>query len=517
MGRGINKSMNFSHSSLAAILEMAQNPVQARKLAEYLQEIDAAEIVDWLYELAELVASGATSDPPGLGPLVAAVAGRFRHGQGSEEEATTEALGDAALALYRQLPQGAASRGHLLALFAQVSSGEGLERLADQLAEDPPGDPMAASQAILPLFSRENYDPQRLFPRLLDALAHPSIAAAVLDLANHLTQRQRVERHPASQRSEQLIEALGCLVGRLGKLEEQPTPADDAVLRQVDDSVSLVISLCYALALVGDEKAIGKLNQALELGHRRIRIEAAYALAKLGATHGVEGLLALAAEPMVRPRVIAYAEDLGVADRLEERYTSPAARAEGELASWLALPTNLGLAPSRLETIEERELYWPGYEDPVECFLVRFTYELPPRVYSNVGIVGPLTHAFTADLSGLAPGDIFAAFAGWQAEHDEIFQLDLARVSGGQQVEVDRLVRRLRDARYENIEPVTLGFFFGQRVLLADAEREGVPGTAIADGEELFWFPEVGQSRPLGADVAYSIYKGRKLLRTFND
>jgi hypothetical protein len=266
--------------------------------------------------------------------------------------------------------------------------------------------------------------------------------------------------------------------------------------------------LCDALALIGDRTHVGKLYQALELGHRRIRTEAAYALAKLGEQAGREILVSLAAEPVARLRVLAYAEELGCLDQVPAEQQTPIARAEAELAAWLSDATQMGLPPGKCELIDRRTQYWPGYDDPVDCFLFHFAYRLGGAVYSNVGIVGPLTHAMTADLADLPPDDIYAAFAGWQAEHEEIFEVAPDRLTGALSRDVDHLERRLREAGFESIQPVTVGSFFGDTVLVAAAQREGVPGFVVVDSEEIDWRPTAQRARPLGADEVYAIYKG---------
>jgi hypothetical protein len=138
-------------------------------------------------------------------------------------------------------------------------------------------------------------------------------------------------------------------------------------------------------------------------------------------------------------------------------------------------------------------------------------------VYSNIAIAGPLEHAFNADLADLSPDDIYAAFAGWQAEHDDLREFDVADLDEGQRVEVARLQRRLHDAGMVQIVPHTLASFFGERVLIASALREDWPGIGIAaSGGETTWVPCGATSRPLGPREAYCIFKGRRLLRTFN-
>jgi hypothetical protein len=317
-----------------------------------------------------------------------------------------------------------------------------------------------------------------------------------------------------------LASLLGGIVGRLGQLESSPPQSKDEIQQrshQISEGVSLAVALCDALAWIGDRSVTGKLHQASELSHRRLRAEAAGALARLGDPAGRELLIGLASEPIVRLRVLAYAEELGVLDEVDEQYRTDVARAEAELVLWLAQPAQVGVPPAACEWIESRCLSWPGYEDPVDCHLFRFHYQFGDAQYTNVGIAGPVCHAFGSDLSDLPPDDIFAAFAGWHAEHEEMYEFDVAELHETEHAEVARLVRRLHDDGYDQIQPRKLCLFFGDRVLVADAVREGKPGVAVADYVETAWLPRSASSRPPGVDEAYCIYKGRRLLRTFNE
>ena len=70
--------------------------------------------------------------------------------------------------------------------------------------------------------------------------------------------------------------------------------------RQADEGVSLAVSLCDALALIGDASSTARLREAHEIRHRRLRVEAAAALARLGDEEGEKSLIELAAEPVAR-------------------------------------------------------------------------------------------------------------------------------------------------------------------------------------------------------------------------
>lgn len=430
-----------------------------------------------------------------------------------------EAVLQQAAALYRHLGPPSTARSYLLCLLTGARTPWALAAFSELIVADPPGDPTLVAAVFGPLFQHRDYDPAALFPALLDGLRHVSLAAAILDLSNFVTRERIVPQHPAAGRAQEISLLLAGLVGRLGQIESSPGAAGETVeatSRQVKEGISLAVSLCDALALIGDRSAVGKLYQALELSHRRLRAEAAAALAKLGEKAGQQALVQLAAEPVVRLRVLAYAEELGILDQIEDPFKTEQAKAEADLALWLSQPAQMGVPPSRCELVDARQQAWPGYDDPVDCFLFRFEYEFGEAKFSNIGIAGPVTHAFAADLADLPPDDIYAAFAGWQAEHEDVYQLPVDGLLDQQRVDVLRLERRLRDAGYDAIQPHTLGFFFGDKALVATAMYQGQPGVAVADQLHCAWWPHRGSPRPIDATVAYCIYKGRKLLRAFN-
>ncbi|MHB8864269.1 MAG: HEAT repeat domain-containing protein, partial [Pirellulaceae bacterium] len=256
--------------------------------------------------------------------------------------------------------------------------------------------------------------------------------------------------------------------------------------------------------------------QALELSHRRIRVEAATALARLGESAGAAALVALAAEPVVRLRVLSSAEELGLGSQVDPQYASDEARAEAQVAVELSQPTFFGIPPAELKLVDSRTQFWPGYEAPVCCYLFHYTYRLAGGHYSNVAIAGPLVHAFAADLSDLSPDDIYAAYAGWHIEHESVYEVPCDRISTAYDPEIERFERRLREKGYQDVQRATLGYFFGDRVLVAHAAREGTAGIAVVDLQVIEWYPTRTRHNAIGPYEAFCIYKGRRLLRTFN-
>ena len=484
---------------------------------QWLGEATESQFDEFLQALLD--ADLGTANDPALGDVFRYVIYRLRPWDSTNRRRLPKTTVPLIVALYRKLGSACSSRCHLLQLLAASAIPYELEEFTNLVVDDPPTDASSALLAFGPLFQHTSYDANKLFPKLLDALQHQVVAASIIDLANFLFRQGLIEPHSGVARKEQLVALLGAVVQRLARMEEDPTQfADtpDEIAQQIDDAISLAVALCDALALIGDREAVGKLYQALEVRHRRLHTEAAAALARFGEEAGKDALVALAAEPVARLRVLAYADELDLSEKLDEEYTTPIARAEAELALWLAQPSQMGIPPMQFELIDSRLQHWPGYDEPIESFLFRFTYQLPTGDYSNVGIVGPLTHAFGADLLDLPPDDIYAAFAGWHVEHEDIFEMDAAALTEAQRVEVTRLERRLRDHDFDAIQPTIFGMFLGDKVLVARAVSEGHSGIAVMDEHEPSWFPSRNTSRPIGSHEACCIYKGRRLLRTFN-
>jgi hypothetical protein len=489
-------------------------------LAEWSQE----DLAAWLNAAADLFPLPKPADKLLAHWLLAAQRQQPATAQPTTVQPLPAELLDAIERLYDAVGPASRARGPLLAWLAASRGQESLALLGRLLTDDPPREDQDVVQALAPLFQHRRGEAAALFPGLLGALAHPALAAPVLDLANFLTREGLVPRHPAADQSRQLTDLLGNLVQSLQMLEERPQAqggSPQEISRQVAQGVALAVSLCDALALIGERQAIGKLRQTLALRHRRVRTEAAAALARLGEAEGQAELIQLAAQPVARLRVLAYAKELGILDQIEPEFQTPLARAEAELCVWLAEPTQYGVPPAACELYDQRRCRWPGYSEPVDCFLFRFLYVVTvagegERSFSNIGIAGPATHAVVADLSDLPPDDIYALFAGWQAQHEEIREFEVSRLSKSEQLEVERLKRRLHDEGFSRIEPQRMGYFFGEKALVALAHRQGVPGVAVADFQQCSFFPSRHSRRPLGPDEAYNIYKGRKLLATFN-
>jgi len=436
----------------------------------------------------------------------------------SQVPADDEELLDKIEDLYRQLPVDSVQRCQVLAWLAW-DDGPGLERWVELVIDDPPLFPDGLRIFFEPLLRREDVVADRLYPRLLQAVSRLDLATAVLDLANYFFRHRDVRPHPAQSRLRPLSQLLADVTQQLLQLESAPLQSGiprEKISQVINESVGLLSALCDCLALIGDASVAGKLYPCLEIRHRRVQLEAAYALASLGQEDGKNRLIQLAAEPLVRRRVLSYAESLGCLSDIDPQYQTPAAVAESQLVLSLAHPQNLGLAPKSTKLLDQRTQHWPGYEQPIECFLFQFEYPFSEHTYRNVGIVGPATHSFSANLSELSVEDQYAVFAGWQVEHPEIYIVSRHDFGPQQAGTLARLQRRMQDQQLEGVQPELLGYCLGGWVLVARGLKAGQSGWAIADAQDCYWLPDAGGFAAFDAALAWYFWLGRTLLRQFN-
>ena len=502
--------------NLTPLLGEEADPVAAGWRLRELAEASAEHSLQLFAEFAEQSFQFEQSDPAILGGLL-----RVLHTSLLQAGRETIAVVDVAnlKVIESALPLGTPNRHLLLHLLAMIRSQESLALLVNLLREAPPAKWIEAAQVLSPLMQSNDWPVDAFYPAALDCLQHPSLASPVLDLANFLYRRRHVDPHPAADRLPMLNALLGEISGRLGSFEENPrTFGDDVdtVQATLGEAVALAVSLCDALGLIGDESSIGKLNQTVDLRHRRVQCEAAGALAKLGDEVGQKRLLELAADPAARLRAIQYADELKFGELIEDKYRSDEATAEAELALWLSQPQQMGVPPSRIEVIESRRMLWPSFQDPVVVFLVRFEYNFGDRTYSYVGITGPVAFAMSTDVANLPIEDIYAIYAGWHAEHPDIFSVPADQFNDVQNRVMGTFQKHLTHLGYESIKPARLGFFLDEQAGVFSAVRDATECVVVTDGLETIDQSTAGRLRPMTPGDLFNLYKGRKMLRTFN-
>ncbi len=489
-----------------------------------LRELVNSKTPDGAGLLAELASRGgalALADPAILGGLLRVTHTKLLASRGDDESplgAEDINLTDVQN-LLGQIGDDVPNRFLLLHLLAIIRTPAALRMLVARLDESPPKNWLEAGQTLSPLMQRRDWSIDAVFPQALALLAHPPLASAILDIANYLTRTSQVAKHPATSRAETLASLLGGVTNQLSRFEDDPRSFGDdidTVQQRLGEAVSLAISLCDAIGLIGDETYLGKLHQTLELRHRRVQCEAAGAMARLGDELGQQRLLELAQEPVCRLRAIHYADELELGDGIDEQYRSDEANAEAEMALWMSQPQQMGVPPTSVEVVETRRLLWPSFTSPVDVHLVRFEYNFGDQIYSNVGITGPAVYTMASDVADLATDDIYAIYAGWHADHPEIFSVPASQLNSAQKRIVEPLTVYLDRHGYEGLEVELLGFFLDEQCAVFQATRDSVRCRVVTDGLETIDQPIDGRLRPLSAMDLFHWYKGRKMLRTFN-
>jgi hypothetical protein len=479
------------------------------------------------HELSELVGALQQQEPPlptdpeetNWGRLFEHMLQRQRTDLAAEQSMIAPSLKELS-ELYEFLGPASRVRHLLLALLAQRSDSLSIEELLSLLIESPPIEVSGVAIALSP-FLQSDTDWDLLFPRLFQALSHPVAASAILDLSNFITRQGKVPQHPAVGLVDQLEQLLKGVVNQLASIEDGSitktavnlTPED--IASQVNEGIALASALCDAIALIGDIDKTAALFQAMDLAHRRIQAEAAAALVRLGVEAGSQRLGGLAEEPSVRLRVLAYAEELGVLSEIASQHQSLEARSEGTLALHLAEPHVMGLPPTKLEIYDHSQRHWPGFEEAQDCFLFKYEYSLGGEPFCNIGIGAPEVLSSGTDLTRFSVDDLYAYFAGKIVSHTDIFEMSADDLDSQAQVKATRYQQLLREAGYEEVSPITFGFFFEHQALAVTARKGDQFGVGVIDDTGILWFAHTSMERAMTADDAYYIYKGGKLFESF--
>ena len=503
---------------LSSLIGAGADPVAAGYRLKELAERDAGSALETLNYLWQHRQDLSRSDPAIAGTVLRIVhmlLADQRDLQTDFRSIDPEMVAD----IDQALPENVSNRQLLLQLLTQSRTDAALAVLVDRLIQRPLADWIHVGQVLGPLMGHDDWNVDVVFPKILECLSEPSIAAPMLDLANYLVRSGRVDSHPAASILTSAQELLGAVSRRLERFEEDPRSLGDdvpTVQKRLGEAVALAVSLCDTLACIGDPTSVGKLNQTVTLRHRRVQCEAAGALAKLGDEDGKKRLIELAEDPAARLRAIAYADELGFGEEIRETLRSEEATAEAELALWLSQPHQMGIPPTRVEVAATRRMLWPSFNDPVTVTLVRFEYDTGQGIYSNIGLTGPGVCALSCDLADLPIDDIFAIYAGWHADHEDIFTVGADDQNEAQVRVMEGFQQHLQHVGYEDLRPVLLGLFLDERAGIFTASREGTACVVVTDGLETIDQATAGRNRPMGADDLFNLYKGRKMLRTFN-
>ena len=250
--------------------------------------------------------------------------------------------------------------------------------------------------------------------------AHPHQMALLNELARPL---------PSGFASIALLDFANT-VGREGGLKSHPFDTEEgtASLKRWlestnEEEVSYAFSSAAALPFLSESRRTALLELARQHRADGVRLEAAWAGAKLGYEEDVARLVSAAVDPNHSERAVAYLDELGLTERIPSEASDPDFRAKAEMAAWLAHPMEFGRPPERLAMADRRTIHWPPTRDLRTVYL--FKYEYPPAEDSEepnigYGMVGSVTFALVGESTeDKTPAEIYALHCAWELEGNE--------------------------------------------------------------------------------------------------
>lgn len=367
-------------------------PLFRRNQAEsILHLLRSSRPADRRKALDQLGSIGKTDAPPSTkNHLLRAIEGPFPDvapSIQSASEAILQALAaqpsgidvGAAAELYPRLPDPA--RAWVLRLLAAAGTPSALDHLAQLLrrAELLP----AATWPVLKPLEAGCPEPDELVPAFVAAhtrqFANTS-ASALLAYAR----RQRL-----GEARLQVADLAAAAVSQ--HLDLLSTAVDDDAREEARSRAGLYLDL---LAHTEAPSAVVVLADAAANEEPWIALWGNVGLARLGRSVAPTDLERIAAELSCRSVLYDILSSIDRRDLFPRQFADQASLAAGEMARWLAYPTELGAVPDHLELVTTVEL--PTADGPSDLFVFRFRMELPHWGAKDgwmIGAAGPFRRA----------------------------------------------------------------------------------------------------------------------------
>ena len=236
---------------------------------------------------------------------------------------------------------------------------------------------------------------------LRDGIPGGFAGVAYLDFANGLALTGRIPDHPFN--TDQGVERLTAHL-------TDTDPEHDSHAK----------SAVTALPFI-DEPARSRLVD-IASGHEAVtvKLEAAWAMAKLGSEQGRDRLVAFCRDPKTSGFARAYLEEMGLSSHIPQECREPDFLALAEMCEWLTHPMEFGRAPDHIEQYDVRKLYWPPTGDKRWLWLFKYRYDPEQKgeeADEGVGMVGSVTFALFGEATvDLPPEDIYALHCCWELE-----------------------------------------------------------------------------------------------------
>jgi hypothetical protein len=386
----------------------------------------------------------------------------------------------------------------MLSVFAMYSTASGTEKVIEAVrAPLQPDDFMW--YRILGRYDSEHPQLEKLYAALSDPLPVATIDAALLDAANSLLLEGASIRHPFDSPA-----GRQRLRDWLAKQEVEDTgPAFDAAV---------------AVAFLSGPERDDLLTLAMNHPDSEVRMEAAWAAARLGQERGLQALVEFCLDLHCSERATRYLAELNREDRVPPESRDPEFAARAEFAAWLAHPNELARQPDEVTIVDQREFVWPPDGQRRRLYLMKFlarrTNELDDDD-AGVGLVGSMTFCFFDDaMLSLPPEDVYAAHCSWEAENADL----LTRIAEPSDKEKQAWLSQWQDQPLTNVH-AERGYRIAPElkypratIAAAEATLEGEAGFAVLDGPQSRWYRQSDFPPRMTSTRVLEIHLGRQLL-----
>jgi hypothetical protein len=270
-----------------------------------------------------------------------------------------------------------------------------------QAARDPDLTEGYLWDTIFQMIAERHPEAAEICGRLADPLLNGGAGMPYLDFANDLAREGIIDKHPFDS-----TEGVSRLSAFLTERDEE------------NYGVAIWATSSIPFLDPGGRETL--LDLAGQHPDALVRLEAAWASAKLGQESGRARLVAFCHEPPYLQRAARYLDELGLEDLIPPETRQPDFLALADMCRWLAHPMEFGRPPDEIVQYDTRELEWPPTGRRHRFWLFKFHYEERGEEPTDdgIGLVGSVTFALSKTAATLSPEDVYGLHCCFEMRDD---------------------------------------------------------------------------------------------------
>jgi hypothetical protein len=384
-----------------------------------------------------------------------------------------------------------------LKVMAMYGSPEGTDRVI--AAAKRPLDPEDYMwSVILKIYSENHPQTNKVFTALANPIPPGFIAVSLLDAANATALAGGAIKHPFDS-------------------PEGWKTLEKWLTAKEPDHFSYAHSATVALPFMSRKKQFRLLAIASKHPEVSVRMEAAWATAKVGNETGIRQLSEFCLDQNHSATACQYLEELGRAGAIPSAAKSPDFVAKAEFAQWLSHPNELGRPPDRLDIVDHRTLAWPPAGKKKDLWLIKYTVYDETGLEEDdidVGMVGSTTFClFSYKLAHRPPEDGYAIHCSWELEGQELLlEKDVDDPSEYASMITQWHGEELKSPEVIFAVEISPQLKYPQSVVaVASATLKRKQGWVVLDGDRSRWYPKDELPDAHKSTIA-KLHIGRQLL-----